>query len=357
MFLERLYAWPSPLAVATVCFGLLNAASASAAAASASAKPTSSAYLISSSSHQRSPLPHRSLPLSSMRASPCPSAVCMTASTATLLQEALSEALTQALGHTADVELVSGGGGGGGGASVGIIVDKSTGTKYFYKSAGSGASAQMLEAEYKGVKDMADTKTIKVPDPICYGTFGNGGSRSFVIFEQLNMGRSGGGENARRMGTNLANMHRSLSPNAKFGWHMDNTIGATPQPNQWCDTWVDFWDEHRLGHMLRLANIIDSDKERKLRAKVKDILSKHTCQPSLVHGDLWTGNAGYLSDGTPVIFDPATYYGDREVDIAMSQLFGRLSGEFYKAYDEAWPLPPGHQTRKESIDRIINMKV
>lgn len=192
---------------------------------------------------------------------------------------------------------------------------------------------------------MYETKTIRVPKPIAVGTSDN---NAFVVFEYLSMGGSRSGDAAAHMGKLLAQMHRHTSKNGKFGWDIDNTIGATPQPNAWRDTWAGFWDEMRLGHMLKLCRHEGADfaNQDALRAKVRQILSEHECQPSLLHGDLWTGNVGATDENEPVIFDPATYYGDREADIAMTQLFGSLSESFYQAYNEEWPLPPGYEKRK-----------
>jgi fructosamine-3-kinase len=123
-----------------------------------------------------------------------------------------------------------------------------------------------------------------------------------------------------------------------------NTIGATPQPNlPWVEDWADFWDQHRLGHMLKLtgnAGLSGGDVE-KLRTKTRQLLS-HKPEPSLLHGDLWGGNKSYAEvDGKvlPIIFDPATYYGDREADVAMTYLFGGFGADFYEGYKSEWPLP------------------
>jgi fructosamine-3-kinase len=138
-------------------------------------------------------------------------------------------------------------------------------------------------------------------------------------------------------------MHRHTSETG-FGFHVDNTIGATPQPNlPWKDDWADFWDEHRLGHMLRLTGNagLSTEKVEELRRKTRELLS-HKPAPSIIHGDLWGGNKGFCKkDGkvVPVIFDPATYYGDREADVAMTHVFGGFSSDFYEGYDSEWPLP------------------
>jgi fructosamine-3-kinase len=141
-------------------------------------------------------------------------------------------------------------------------------------------------------------------------------------------------------------MHRFTSPNG-FGFSVDNTIGATHQPNlPWHQDWADFWDEHRLGYMLKLTNQagFSDDKIKTLRDKTRQLLS-HRPQPSLLHGDLWGGNKAFCRDAdgqavVPVIFDPATYYGDREADVAMTYLFGGFNNEFYQGYESEWPLPP-----------------
>jgi fructosamine-3-kinase len=270
--------------------------------------------------------------------------------------EALSQAASEALGRTVRLEPASGGGfSGGGGASTSAVVDSETGIKYFVKAA-SGAR-DMLKAEYLGVKDMAETNTIRVPTPVAFGDHGN---RAFVIFEYLEF-CSGGSH--YELGQQLAKMHRHVSDKG-FGFHVDNTIGATPQPNlPWLDDWADFWDQHRLGHMLMLTHDAgySADTAKQLRKKTRELLS-HTPEPSLIHGDLWGGNKSFCKDGdkvVPCIFDPATYYGDREADVAMTYVFGGFSGDFYKGYEEEWPLPEGHENRRTvyNLYHILNHEV
>lgn len=269
------------------------------------------------------------------------------------LLETMSIACSEALNRPVNLQPTSGGGAsGGGGASISAAVDMNTNTKYFIKSAGSsGGGDDMLRAEYLGVKEMAETETIKVPRPIAYGVHSTGTLRdvAFVVFEYLEF--TGGGSGFE-LGKNLAKMHRSFSANKTFGFHVDNTIGATPQPNlPWIDNWADFWDVHRLGHMLKLTGNagLSQDKVQELRQKTKELLS-HNPEPSLIHGDLWGGNKGFAKDtdgvAVPVIFDPATYYGDREADVAMTYLFGGFGSDFYEGYESEWPLPPGHEQRK-----------
>jgi len=253
-------------------------------------------------------------------------------------------------GIEVDLETGGSGFGGGGGAAVGNVVDKATGTRYFTKSTGL-QGYNMLNAEYEGLRAMAETNTIKVPTPIAKGTSAN---NAFAIFEYLNFG---GGGSMKQMAEDLAAMHRCTSPDGRYGFHIDNTCGATPQDNTWEATWADFYARRRLDHILKLSERDGAHfpNRQELLDKVKAILQDHNAPPSLVHGDLWSGNKGF-ADGRPVIFDPATYYGDREVDLAMSYLFGNFGGEFYAAYEAAYPLEPGFEQRKTvyNLYHILN---
>lgn len=191
---------------------------------------------------------------------------------------------------------------GGGGASTGIISCDSTGLSFFIKTA-NFYSYDMLHAEFIGVSDISKTETIKCPKPIACGTYEN---TAYAVFEKLSFGGSG---SPQLFAQRLAALHRNTSPNGKFGYSINNTIGATFQPNVYCDTWSEFWDKYRLGHMIKLAKRDGAvfPYENEVRQKIYDILSVHNPEPSLVHGDLWSGNQGYLKDGEPCIFDPATY--------------------------------------------------
>ncbi len=132
------------------------------------------------------------------------------------LLETMSEACTKSLGQTVELGPASGGGaGGGGGASISAAVDKNTGKKYFIKKAALPSGSKMLHAEYCGVKAMAETGTIKVPDPIAFGEFhGEPRNCAFVVFEYLEFCRGGSGY---ELGRQLAKMHRCFSPDKKFG--------------------------------------------------------------------------------------------------------------------------------------------
>ena len=216
------------------------------------------------------------------------------------------------------------------------------GRSYFVKL-NSADQLDMFEAEAEGLAEMAAAKAVRVPEPVCYGT---AGSQAYLVMEDLDLG---GHESGELLGRQLAQMHRTTRP--RFGWHRDNTIGSTPQINTPSDDWVEFWREHRLGFQLELAarhghgGALQKSGER-LMGEMGALFTDHQPEASLLHGDLWSGNYAATGAGEPVIFDPATYYGDREADIAMTELFGGFSHAFYSAYNEAWPLDAGYKVRK-----------
>ena len=202
----------------------------------------------------------------------------------------------------------------------------------------------MFEAELAGLEEMRRTASIRVPRPLCTGC---AGAESFIVMEHIQFGSAKPGAYAAA-GHQLAAMHRTTAD--AFGWHRDNTIGSTPQANGWDTNWILFWREHRLGFQLGLAARRGfGGRLQRLGEKLLEALPAlidHAPTPSLIHGDLWGGNLGFDAAGNPVIFDPATYYADREAEIAMTELFGGFGADFYSAYQEAWPLPSGYPTRK-----------
>lgn len=256
----------------------------------------------------------------------------------------LGNAIADALGTKATtVELAGSFGSGGGGCSTGEI--KVNGNSYFYKQ-GRLNDFEMLRAEYEGNDAMAKTKTIRVPTPIVFGT---SDYNSYAVFERLDLG--GRGDDSL-YAKNLAAMHACSSENGQYGFHINNTIGATPQVNTWEPTWADFWVKHRLGFIMSMCKREGASfkNEKEIMDKTHKLLTwherTHDLKPALVHGDLWSGNQGFTKSGDPVIYDPATYYGDREVDIAMTKLFGSNSKAFYDEYENQWSLPEGWEERQ-----------
>jgi fructosamine-3-kinase len=217
----------------------------------------------------------------------------------------------------------------------------------------------MLDCEADGLRAIASTKTIRVPDVIAVGAHDES---AYLVVEWLDIAPGIDGVAAGRA---LAQLHRAATPNGRggesFGWHRDNWIGASAQANGWSDDWCAFFRDRRLAPQLALAashgfrDRVQRDGARVL-ALLPSLLGGHDVVPSLVHGDLWSGNAATLADGEPVVFDPAVYVGDREVDIAMAELFGGFDSSFAHAYGDEWPLDDAYPLRRDvyNLYQLLN---
>ncbi|MBW4697387.1 MAG: fructosamine kinase family protein [Aphanocapsa lilacina HA4352-LM1] len=228
----------------------------------------------------------------------------------------------------------------GGGSINRTCVLSGSGRRYFVKL-NTPDTLAMFEAEADGLEELHRAGAIRVPRPICSGVAADS---AYLVIEWLPLGGRGDWE---QLGEQLAHLHRTISSKG-FGWRRDNTIGSTPQPNPWTAEWGIFFARHRIGHQLALArgSAIDRATAQELVDRIPNLLAGHRPEPSLLHGDLWSGNADFTAAEEPVLFDPATYYGDRETDLAMSELFGGFPESFYRGYRRAWPLAPGYERRK-----------
>ncbi|MEG4351773.1 fructosamine kinase family protein [Microcoleus sp. LAD1_D5] len=247
----------------------------------------------------------------------------------------------------------------------------SNSSRNYFVKINQASQVAMFEAEALGLQQMGETQTIRVPEPICWGTEGNS---AYIVLEWLDLGGRGGDQTWEEMGRKLAEMHKYTRPNPPllsggedpnsgllrgvFGWDINNTIGSTIQINNWTANWAEFWAEHRIGYQLKLARRRGGHfpQGERLLEMIPELLAGYEPQPSLVHGDLWGGNAGVTSAGEPVIFDPAAYFGDREVDIAMTELFGGFPAQFYRGYNQVLPLDSGYEERKTlyNLYHILN---
>lgn len=229
----------------------------------------------------------------------------------------------------------------------------SDGERTFFVKLNRADQLDMFAAEALGLQQMRETHSILLPEPIGWGT-ANGSA--YLVLEWLDLGR-GSSQAWAEMGRQLAKMHQFQKATA-FGWERNNTIGATTQINSWTANWSTFFTQHRIGYQLRLAQQRGGSfpKGQSLLEAIPEILADHHPQPSIVHGDLWSGNAAVTSSGIPTIFDPATYWGDREVDIAMTELFGGFPTEFYRGYHDVFPLEDGYSRRKTlyNLYHILN---
>lgn len=222
----------------------------------------------------------------------------------------------------------------------------------FFVKIGDRGRALMFARERLGLDALAKARAVRVPRPVCCGTTT---TQAYLILEFLPL-QAHTTRSHEALGRQLAALHRHTQ--AKFGWVVDNFIGNTPQPNPTTGSWIEFLRRHRLRHLLGLA--WDAGYRFEGAERLLDGLGAFFDDgdppPSLLHGDLWGGNAAALPDGSPVLFDPAVYFGDREADLAMTELFGGFSAPFYEAYHEAWPLPSGYQRRKKlyNLYHILN---
>ena len=228
-------------------------------------------------------------------------------------------------------------------------LETSAGT--FFVKRNTAHCLEQFEAEAESLDIIADTATIRVPRPVLAAETGG---EAFLVLEFIEFG-SGGGD-ARRMGRELAELH--ALPQTDFGWTRDNFIGPTPQPNPPADDWPAFFREHRLRRMFGLLakQGVRFRHGDALLDRLDRFFDDEPPQPSILHGDLWGGNAGYTADGTPVVFDPAAYRGHDEADLAMTELFGGFPSAFYEGYHAVRPKRPGYRRRRElyNLYHILN---
>ncbi|MBI5329312.1 MAG: fructosamine kinase family protein [Betaproteobacteria bacterium] len=256
-----------------------------------------------------------------------------------LAVRSLAEAITQATGRTfVPASSVSVAGGCIHRAADLRGVD---GRRYFVKL-NDADKGSMFAAEAEGLAEIAASHSVRTPLPVAQGV---ADGSAFLALEWLDLGGRG---SAVELGRALARMHRTRA--GAHGWHRDNWIGATPQINPITEGWVAFWGRARLGVQLELAaakgcprGLVQSGE--RLLASLAAFFPGYAPFPSLLHGDLWGGNYGYAG-GQPVLFDPAVYYGDRETDLAMTELFGGFPAGFHASYRESFPLDPGYPVRK-----------
>lgn len=233
------------------------------------------------------------------------------------------------------------------GGSINRTVDIGAGdTRYFVKLNEAPGSLEMFEAEAAGLRLLAQPGALRVPRPICLGM---SGMSAYLVLEYIEFSR-GGAAGDERLGIGLAAIHQITRP--RFGWDRDNTIGSTPQINRQTDDWVTFYRDHRLGFQLELAERNGyagplTEAGCRLLERLPVICAGHHPLASLLHGDLWGGNAAFDCDGVPVVYDPAVYFGDRETDLAMTELFGGFGAAFYRAYQAVWPLAAGYELRRD----------
>lgn len=234
-----------------------------------------------------------------------------------------------------------------GGGSISRTMILAAGSRRWFLKLNDHRLAEMFPAEEDGLRALATCPEVRVPRVVGRGVVGE---QAYLLLEYIALQSLRHPKLGTAAGQALAAVHRLAGPD--YGWHRDNFIGSTPQHNTACATWPAFFARQRLLPQLELARrqgyrnrLLISEGER-LAAALPALFAGYRPLPSLLHGDLWSGNAAADEAGTLTLMDPAVYFGDREVDLAMSELFGGFPESFAAAYREAWPLDDGFAQRK-----------
>ena len=261
-------------------------------------------------------------------------------------QEAVKSSLQEALGIEVDIRASRSVGGG----SINQAAVYETNAGEFFLKWNRQLIDDQFELEAMALEEMRDSPTdLVIPKPIVHRP-PRGGVPGFLVIEYLEPGQRVD-DFDEQLGRGLAALHSKTA--YAFGFHADNYCGTTIQPNPWLEDWITFYRDERLGFQLELAaetRGVSSDDRRayeRLLYRLDEFLATDESKPSLIHGDLWSGNLHVAPDGRPSLIDPAAYFGHREAELGMMRLFGGFSERVYDAYDEAWPLEPGWRDRLE----------
>ncbi|WP_027138724.1 fructosamine kinase family protein [Gaetbulibacter saemankumensis] len=206
---------------------------------------------------------------------------------------------------------------------------------YFLKINSSENALQLFQSEVNGLKSIQSTNTISTPKVFHCDIYHD---YAFLVLEYIET-KSATNSDFELLGTQLADLHNSFTED--FGLDQNNFIGNLPQSNATHETWVEFYIKERLKPQLDLAvkkNLLKPSEypsENRIFETLELLLNN--LKPSLLHGDLWSGNYLISKDGIPYLIDPAVYYGHNEVDIAMTKLFGGFGNSFYQAYYSIHP--------------------
>ncbi len=262
------------------------------------------------------------------------------------LKSSIEEILHQATGEKVSVELgisIS-----GGCINNAASLKTSLGETLFLKY-NTNADPFMFRGEANGLEELSKGKTLRIPRVYGYSD-DDSKDTPFILMEYIASGPKDKGF-YEAFGRGFAGMHRVTQK--QYGFSEDNYIGSTPQINGWMDNWPDFFRERRLGYQIDLARksgLWDDQMDRwweSLSFRLEEFIGTPYEPPSLLHGDLWSGNYMAGPEGEPCIIDPAVYYGSREADLAMTEVFGSFDSRFYDAYRESYPIEPDYKDRKE----------
>lgn len=217
--------------------------------------------------------------------------------------------------------------------------------RFFIKCQHGEEALDMYAAEATALELINSFEIIRVPVPSYYGYVKE---ECFLIMECIEL-LPHNSHSLSLLGEKMATLHKEATA-LQFGFEIDNTIGTTPQPNEWCEDWVQFFSEKRLGYLLQLIEQQYQDLEvhllgEELLKTLPNFFEGLTITPSLLHGDLWSGNTGRDHREQPVIFDPASYFGHHEADLSIAKMFGGLGSPFFDAYHAIIPKEAGFEER------------
>lgn len=257
---------------------------------------------------------------------------------------------------------------GGGSISTAVRLETDRGLSAFLKWGGAGAVPPGLFAEEaRSLAVLSAAGALRVPlvygtsDPISDDRAPNHEGARWILLEWLEPSRATS-DAWRELGSGLADLHAVTED--EHGWPVDNFIGSLRQTNGRHRNWSEFWREKRLEPQIRLAReegLLDREDGRRfdsLFARLGECLQPaEEDGPSLLHGDLWSGNVHMMDGAVPALVDPASYYGHREADIAMTELFGGFARDFYESYEGCWPLAPGYRPVRRAIYQLYYLLV
>jgi protein-ribulosamine 3-kinase len=234
----------------------------------------------------------------------------------------------------------------------------------FFLKYNSSISNDMFIKEANGLKELVKANAIRIPKVL-------GFDKDYILLEHVQTGnknlpteklRQSGKNFFEQFGRNFAKMHKYTSDN--YGFYEDNYIGSNLQKNIPYELekndWVSFYFNKRILFQFKLAEMLGNSTEElrkgisRLENVIQEIIGGSDERPSILHGDLWSGNYMVDENGSPVLFDPAVYYGNREADLGMTKLFGSFNSEFYSTYHEEFPLKDGYEYR-ENIYKLYHV--
>ena len=233
------------------------------------------------------------------------------------------------------------------------------GSSYFLKW-NEQAAPGIFTTEAVGLRLLREVGTVRVPEPLMAAD-AEGETPGYLLMEWID---TGSGEWGAAMGAGLARLHRLSAERGSpgYGLDSDNYLGSFLHPQGWDPDWVRFFREKRLRPQLELAEAqgyLPPYRRRSIEEimeRLEEWLGGVRRQPALLHGDLWSGNVLVDDSGSPVLVDPAAHYGDREMELAYTRLFGGFPVSFYLSYQAEWPLEPGWEDRQDlyNLFHLVN---